>query len=56
MALTSAENHSTIGKLVTVGMYVIHSVAGIPSYRVFQKEIYTFESLYTFIQRTCTVF
>jgi hypothetical protein len=25
-------------------------------YRVFEKELYNFESLYTFIQRTCTVF
>jgi hypothetical protein len=25
-------------------------------YRVFQKEIYNFESLYEFIQRTSTVF
>jgi hypothetical protein len=24
--------------------------------RVFQKELYNFESLYTFIQRTCRVF
>jgi hypothetical protein len=25
-------------------------------YRVFRKELYSFESLYTFIKRTCTLF
>jgi hypothetical protein len=28
----------------------------VKSYREFQKELYNFESLYKFIQRTCAVF
>jgi hypothetical protein len=30
-------------------------LCGIQKYRVFQKELYNFESLYKCIQRTCTV-
>jgi hypothetical protein len=32
------------------------SINIVPLYRVFQKELYNFESLCKFIQRTCTVF
>jgi hypothetical protein len=29
---------------------------GCQKYRLFEKELYNFENLYTFIQRTCTEF
>jgi hypothetical protein len=34
--------------------YLLFQITGV-KYRAFQKEIYSFESLYEFIQRTCTV-
>jgi hypothetical protein len=36
--------------------YIWHRDVALRRNTLFQKEIYTFQSLYTFVQRTCTVF